>query len=196
VHKISSEGVAAGVDIFEFDLQGRLKSFTHARSANIRSNKEWTLKEIVKKVLTDQGVTIEREATGTMESFLSMDQVAVLESPPYSLSTPDLMEYIQSLQNSGQNADQYLLALCRKLGVPLTTGAMVLFSLTFVFGASRRITAGRRITLAALIGITLYFGDQVVMHTGLLLNLNPFVTAMIPAGSIAALAWWRLRILS
>jgi len=26
--------------------------------------------------------------------------------------------------------------------------------------------------------------------------LNPFVTAMIPAGSIAALAWWRLRILS
>jgi len=147
-------------------------------------------------VLTDQGVTIEREATGTMESFLSMDQVAVLESPPYSLSTPDLMEYIQALQNSGQNADQYLLALWRKLGVPLTTGAMVLFSLTFVFGASRRITAGRRITLAALIGITLYFGDQVVMHTGLLLNLNPFVTAMIPAGSIAALAWWRLRILS
>jgi len=196
VHKISSEGVAAGVDIFEFDPQGRLKSFTHARSANIRSNKEWTMKGIVRKVLTEQGVTIEREATGTMESFLSMDQVSVLESPPYSLSTPDLMDYIKALQNSGQNADSYLLALWRKLGVPLTTGAMVLFSLSFVFGASRRISAGRRITMASLIGITLYFGDQMVMHTGLLLNLNPLLTAMIPPIFISALAYWRLRILA
>jgi len=73
---------------------------------------------------------------------------------------------------------------------------MVLFSLSFVFGASRRISAGRRITIATLIGITLYFDDQMVMHTGLLLNLNPLLTAMIPAVFISALAYWRLRILS
>jgi len=195
VHKISSEGVAAGVDIFEFDTQGRLKSFTHALSANIRNNKQWTMSGIIQKVITDQGMTIKEAATWTMESFLSIDQVAVLELSPYSLSTPDLIDYIKALQESGQDADPYWLALWRKLSVPLTTGAMVLFSLSFVFGFNRRISAGRRITMASFIGCAIYFADQMVMHTGLLLNLNPLITAMIPVVFISGLAFWRLRIL-
>ena len=195
VHKMLSEGVAAGVDIFEFDTQGRLKSFTHALSANIRNNKQWTMNGIIQKVFTDQGVTIKEKATWTMVSFLSLDQVVVMELPPYSLSTPDLIGCIKALQESGQNADQYLLALWRKLSVPLTTGAMVLFSLSFVFGSNRRISASRRITVASFIGFALYFADQMVMHTGLLLNLNPLITAMIPVVFISGLAFWRLRIL-
>jgi lipopolysaccharide export system permease protein len=195
VHKIFREGAAAGVDIFEFDTEDRLKSYTHALSANIRDNKQWTLKGIIRKEYTERGLSIKKRATGTMESFLSLDQVAVIELSPYSLSTPDLMDYIEALQESGQDADQYLLALWRKISVPLTAGAMVLFSISFVFGLNRRISAGRRITMASLIGFALYFADQVVMHTGLLLNLNPLITAMIPAVFISGLACWRLRIL-
>lgn len=194
VHKMFSEGVAAGVDIFEFDTEGRLTSFTHALSANIRNNKQWTLNGIIQKGFTDRGMTIQKASTWTMESFLSLDQVAVLEQSPYSLSTSDLIDYVKALQESGQDADQYLMALWRKLSVPLTTGAMVLFSLSFVFGPTRRISAGRRITMASLIGFALYFADQVVMHTGLLLNLNPLITAMIPVAFISGLACWRLRI--
>jgi len=92
--------------------------------------------------------------------------------------------------------DPYRLALWRKLGVPLITGAMVLFSLSFVFGSNRRVSAGRRITMASLIGLVLYFADQLIMHTGLLLNLNPPITAMIPVVFISGLAVWRLRLLS
>jgi len=195
VHKIFREGAAAGVDIFEFDTEDRLKSYTHALSANIRNNKQWTLKGIIRKEYTERGLSIKKRATGTMESFLSLDQVAVIELSPYSLSTPDLLDYIEALQESGQDADQYLLALWRKISVPLTAGAMVLFSISFVFGLNRRISAGRRITMASLIGFALYFADQVVMHTGLLLNLNPLITAMIPAVFISGLACWRLRIL-
>ena len=150
---------------------------------------------IIQKVFTDQGVTIKEKATWTMGSFLSLDQVVVLELPPYSLSTPDLIDYIKALQESGQDADQYLLALWRKLSVPLTTGAMVLFSLSFAFGSNRRISPGRRITMASFIGFAFYFADQMVMHTGLLLNLNPLITAMIPVLFISGLAFWRLRIL-
>ena len=195
VHKMLSEGVAAGVDIFEFDTEGRLKIFTHALSANIQDNKQWEMNGVTQKVFTDQGITTKETATWTMESFLSQNQAAVLELSPYSLSTHDLIDYVKALQESGQDADKYLLALWRKLSVPLTTGAMVLFSLSFVFGLNRRITAGRRITMASFIGLTLYFADQMVMHTGLLFNLHPLITAMIPAVFISGLALWRLRIL-
>lgn len=194
VHKISSEGVAIGIDIFEFDPQGRLKSFTHALSANIRNNKKWIMNRIIQKVFSDQGIIIHKAVRWDMDSFLSLDQVAVLESPPYSLSTPDLIDYIKALQESGQDANKYLLALWRKLSVPLTTGAMVLFAISFIFGVNRRASTGRRITMAAFIGFALYFTDQMTMHLGLLLNLNPLITAMIPAVFIYLLALWRLRI--
>jgi lipopolysaccharide export system permease protein len=195
VHKMFSKGVAAGVDVFEFDTQGRLKCFTHAVSANIQDDKRWSMNGIVQKEFSDQGMTMKKAATWTMPSFLSSDQVVLLELSPYSLSTPDLMDYIKALQERGQDADKYWLALWRKLTVPLTTGAMVLFSLTFVFGFDRKISAGLRITIASFIGFALYFADQMAMHTGLLLNLNPLITAMVPAVFISGIAFWRLRIL-
>jgi lipopolysaccharide export system permease protein len=97
------------------------------------------------------------------------------------------------LRSSGQNADRYELALWRKLGVPLTTGAMVLLSLPFIFGPTRRITAGRRIMMGCFVGIVFYFGDQVIAHLGLLLSLNPIVTAMAPVLLISGIALWKLR---
>jgi len=193
VDKMLSEGIAADIDIFEFDTQGRLKIFTHAYSANIQNNKQWSLNEITQKVITDQGITTKNVATLTLGSFLSADQVSLLELPPYSLSTPDLIRYILSLRESGQNTDQYSLSLWRKLSMPLTTGAMVFLSLSFVFGSTRSISAGRRITMGTFIGVALYFADQLIMHLGLLLNLNPFITAMIPVILISGVAFWRLR---
>jgi lipopolysaccharide export system permease protein len=128
-----------------------------------------------------------------MDSFLSSEQVDVLDIPPDSLSSPDLYRYIGALRSSGQNADRYELALWRKLGVPLTTGAMVLLSLPFIFGPTRRITAGRRIMMGCFVGIVFYFGDQVIAHLGLLLSLNPIVTAMAPVLLISGIALWKLR---
>jgi lipopolysaccharide export system permease protein len=193
VDKMLSEGIAADIDIFEFDTQGRLKIFAHAHSAKIQNNKQWSLNKIMQKVITDQGITTKNMATWTLDSFLSADQVSLLELPPYSLSTPDLIRYILSLRESGQNTDQYSLSLWRKLSMPLTTGAMVLLSLSFVFGSTRNISAGRRITMGTFIGVALYFADQLIMHLGLLLNLNPFITAMIPVILISGVAFWRLR---
>ena len=77
--------------------------------------------------------------------------------------------------------------------MPLTTGAMVLLSISFVFGSTRSISAGYRITFGAFIGIILYFVDQLIMQWGLLLNMNPFITAMAPVVLISSIAYGRLR---
>ena len=193
VDKMLSEGVAANLDIFEFDDQGRLQTFTHAQNANLQENKQWILHNITQKIIVDNEVTTNRLATLVLGSFLSVDQVRVLELPPYSLSAPNLIRYISALRQSGQNADQYSIALWRKLSVPLTTGAMVLLSISFVFGSTRSISAGYRITIGALVGIVMYFADQMIMQWGLLLNIDPFITAMIPVILISSIAYGRLR---
>ena len=193
VNKMLSEGIAAELDIFQFDTEGRLQIFAIAETADIQNNSQWVLRGIIQKVITDTGIKTRHLDMLTLDSFLNADQVDLLILPPYSLSAPDLIGYINALKLLGQNPDQYSLALWRKISIPLTTGAMVLLSLSFIFGSVRNISAGRRITIAAFIGVVLYFADHLIMNLGLLLNLNPFVTAMIPVGLISAGAFYRLH---
>jgi lipopolysaccharide export system permease protein len=193
VGKTHSGGVATNLDIFEINEKGQLEVYTHAREANIGSNNQWILRAVTRKTFTDQGITTTHMPSLTLDSFLSPDQVEILEIPADSLSAADLYRYAGALRDTGQNADRYALALWRKLGVPLTTGAMVLLSLPFVFGSTRRIAAGKRIMLGSFVGIVFYFGDQVIVHLGLLLRISPMITAMTPVLLISSLALWKLR---
>ncbi len=193
VGKTLSGGIVADLDVFETDKKGRLKVFIHAREANIQDNDQWVLSEITRKVFTAQGITTQQLPSLILNSFLSSDQVNVLELPADSLSSADLYRYIGALRQSGQNADRYELALWRKLSVPLTTGAMVLLSLPFIFGSTRMVTAGKRIMMGSFVGIVFYFGDQVIVHLGLLLSLAPIITAMTPVILISGIALWQLR---
>ena len=186
-------GRAADIDIFECDEQGHLRMYTHAREATIQADKKWVLKDITRKTFGQLGIREQKMPTLTLDSFLSSDQVNILELPPDSMSSADLSQYIAALRQSGQNADRYALALWRKLSVPLTTGAMVLLSLPFIFGSTRKISAGRRIMLGSLVAIVFYFADQVIVHLGLLLSLKPFITAMIPVVLISSIAFWKMR---
>jgi lipopolysaccharide export system permease protein len=193
VGKTHSGGIATDLDIFETDETGRLEKYTHAREANIQDDNQWVLRAITRKTFTDQGITTTHMPSLRLDSFLSSDQVQLLEIPADSLSASDLYRYAGALRESGQNADRYLLALWRKLGVPLTTGAMVLLSLPFIFGSNRQVTAGKRIMLGSFVGIVFYFGDQVVVYLGLLLSLNPMITALTPVILISGFALWKLR---
>jgi len=193
VDKMLSEGIAADIDIFEFNPEDRLESFIHAPIADIGDDKRWILYDVNQRIISGMGFTTTHLASLTLDSLLSAKQVTVLALPPYSLSTSDLIRYVRTLREGGQNADPYAIALWRKLGMPLTTGAMVLLSLSFIFGSTRSISAGHRITAGAFVGILLYFADQLTLHLGLLLNLAPFITAMIPVVLISGIAVWRLR---
>jgi lipopolysaccharide export system permease protein len=193
VGKTHSGGNATDIDVFETDKMGRLKVYTHAREASIQNDNQWVLRSVTRKMFTEQGITSTHMPSMMLDSFLSADQVEVLEIPPDSLSSADLYRYAGALRESGQNADRYMLALWRKLGVPLTTGAMVLLSLPFVFGNNRRITAGKRIMLGSFVGIIFYFGEQVLVHLGLLLSLSPMITAMTPVILISGIALWKIR---
>jgi lipopolysaccharide export system permease protein len=193
IGKTLSGGIATNVDIYERDSQGELRAFIHAREANILSDKRWVLKGIKKKVIEEQRITTYDLPSLTIDSFLSSEQVSVLELPPDSLSLSELYQYINVLQERGQNADHYTLALWQKLAIPLATGAMILLSLPFVFGPPRGMTVGLRITLGSVVGIIFYLANQVIGYVGLLLELPPPLTTLVPVAAILWIALWRLR---
>jgi lipopolysaccharide export system permease protein len=193
VDQMLSHGLAADIDIFEFNSNGRLERLIQARSADIGDDKQWILHGVSMKQITEQGFSSTEVPSMTLDSFLSAEQIDLLTLPPHSLSTPDLTRYIRALDESGQSVAPYSLALWRKLGMPLTTGAMVLFCLSFIFGSTRSQSAGYRITIGAFVGISLYLLDRLSVNLGLLLNIPPWVTAMVPVVVISGVAFWRLR---
>ncbi len=192
VESIGDHGTAAGIDIFEFDPDCRMQAFVHAESARILEN-AWVMKDCTKKTIKGIEIDTEHIDAFTLEGFLNPEQVSSLELPPERLSTPDLIQYIEALKKSGQNAEHYSLALWRKLSLPLTTAAMALLSLGFVFGSTREMGAGLRITVGSFVGIALYLGEQLVTQIGTFLDLPSFVVAMAPAAAVAALAAVRLK---
>jgi lipopolysaccharide export system permease protein len=183
VNKIHLGGVPVGVDIFEWDHEGRLRVFTHAREADVTEDKRWVLTDVEQKSFTAQGVTTRRFPSLTLESFLSKEQMTI-QSPS------DLYQYIRLLRATGQNSDQYELLFWQKVSTPLSTVALVLLSLTFVFGTTRRHTAGFRIMIGAIVGIGLYFLNQILGNLGLVLGLNLAFIAMAPVAAILCLALW------
>ena len=104
-----------------------------------------------------------------------------------------IYKYVGALRQVGQNEDAYVLALWQKLAVPLTTGAMVLLSLPFVFGPPRSTAMGSRITVGAMVGIGFYLANKVVGYVGLLMGLHPALTTLTPVAIILWIALWRLR---
>ena len=193
VGKTFSGGIAADVDIYQRDKNGFLRAFIHAREADIHKNGQWTLKDIQKKTIEKQGISTEYLPSLTIDSFFSKDQVSILELPPESLAPSDLYFYIKALQERGQNADHYVMALWQKLVMPLTTGAMVLLSLPFVFGPPGGMTVGLRITLGASVGIAFYLANQIIGYLGLLLEIPAPLTTLTPVALILGIAFWKLH---
>jgi lipopolysaccharide export system permease protein len=186
-------GLAANLEIYESDGEGRLTMFAHANEALIRDDKAWVLCNVEQKLISDEVITTKRLPTLTLESFLSTEQVALLELPPYSLSAADLRDYIEVLRKRGQDVDRYTLALWQKVTMPLTTCAMVLLSFPFVFGPPRARTTGFRITMAAVVGVTFYLANQIMGHMGILLHLHPSITTLAPVAAVVGIAIWLIR---
>ncbi|MDH5480697.1 MAG: LptF/LptG family permease, partial [Nitrosomonas sp.] len=105
---------------------------------------------------------------------------STLTKPPESLSPLELLQHVNFLRNTGQDADSYALALWRKAGGALMTIAMLLISIPFVFGSIRS-GLGNKLVFAAIIGIAVYLLDQIIANTGLLLRINPIFVALFPS---------------
>lgn len=185
---------AANVEVLHFDDDGSLLSYTHAKYADIIDNNLWELSEVISKTFTKE--QIESISTSSMQwkSFVNPADISTLNKSPDSLSPFDLFQHVRFLRSTGQEADAYELALWRKAGGALTTIAMLLLSIPFVFGSSRT-GLTNKLVLAVLVGMSVYLLDQIIANAGLLLHLSPVLTALFPGFALILLAnSWLQRI--
>jgi lipopolysaccharide export system permease protein len=172
------------IDIFEFDTQGTMYGYVHARDAIRGPGSGWTLRHVVRKRMDGQASAIEYLAQLQWDEFLSPSGGAAAELDAESLALTELREYVRDLRSRGQNAERYELALWRKLALPVTAFAMLLVAIPFVFGAFGLKSTSHRLAIGALVGIVFFLGDQILAQAGQLAGVSPALTAFIPSVAV------------
>jgi lipopolysaccharide export system permease protein len=185
-------GRAADIEIMNFDRDGFLLTHIRAKHADFIDGDIWELNEVTTRTFSENRIKSVSTDSLKWKSFLNPDDIATLTKAPESLSPVELFLHVRFLRATGQEAEAYALALWRKAGAILTTIAMLLLSIPFVFG-SVRAGLGNRLVLAAMLGISVYLLDQVFSNLGLLWHLNPALTALLPGAMLITLAniWLR-----
>jgi len=79
--------------------------------------------------------------------------LSVFAVNPHALSLVDLFRYIRHLQRNQQATTHYQLVFWYKVLAPLTTAAMVLLAVPFVFRHGRHGGLGFRLFLAVVLGL-------------------------------------------
>ncbi|MDJ0809430.1 MAG: LPS export ABC transporter permease LptG [Desulfobacterales bacterium] len=183
-----SKGQAADIELYEMDPDGQIARFMHARTAKLQEDQSWLLEGVSAQVLKNDIIHHEMIGKYRLTDFLTPDQMQIFKLPPDSLSLSDLYGYIRSLKARDQNVEAYDQAFWQKISQPISTAVMVLLALTFIFGPVRMRSAGKRIATGVIVGIMLYLLNQVFVHMGLLFNIPPVLTAMVPVGLILLFA--------
>lgn len=180
--------IPSDIDIYEFDVEGNLRIFTHAARADLLSQRQWLLNEVTRQTIDGFRIVTERFDQMRWKPFLKATQIEMLTLPPESLSPTDLFNYVHDLKRRGQKADRYEFAFWSKLSMPLATVAMLLLAIPSVFGPLRFSSTASRIILGSGVGLAFYLANGMIGHLGLLLKLDAALTALAPAAILCLVA--------
>lgn len=193
IGEMLNQNLGRDIEIIHFSRQGTMTAHVQAQYADIIDDGLWKLHEVTVRTFTPEKIVATHTSIVSWRSFLGPEDVATLTKPPESLTPLELMRHTEFLQDTGQQADAYLLALWRKAGAVVMTTAMVLVAIPFVFGSVREGLSGK-LVLASLMGIGVYLLDQIIANAGLAFHLNPIFTSLSPGLLLIAVAgYWLLR---
>jgi len=169
------------VHVFEFDPEKlQLDSYLHADQARIRDQNQWLYTDLVLKNYQEKDVVTRHKAELVQESFLTKKQLRVMEQPINSLSPTGLYQYLKYLRTSKQATERFEMVFWQKATLPGAVIIMMLCSFPFVFGSLRSSSAGKMIVMATITGIAFQLFSQLLVNLGLMLDINPLLTTLLP----------------
>jgi lipopolysaccharide export system permease protein len=211
VRRFDNGNIPSDLYLYEFAANGELLRFIHADHAEVHPDGTWLLQDVSIKRFSGnrsaaegiprsaggatRGTRIEtdRLASVLWHSFLRPRQASVLILPADSMQPIELYQYVRDLERRHQPAARYAQELWAKIDIPLSMAAMILIAAPFVFGPLRSQGTGQRMMIGTMIGIVFSLVQQITTYLGLLLNLNPALTATVPSVALVLLALYLFR---
>jgi len=203
VGELTPDGQLRGVRIFEFDNRGLLTSMMLADAATLNEGDAWELHQVHRTDFPQHGADtgqIERVQIPTLRwpNRITAEMVSAALLKPERMSTIDLFQYIQHLQNNAQSAQRYEIEFWKKVFYPLSCLVMVVLALPFAYLHFRSGSITSYVFGGVLAGISFFLLNNVFGYIGNLQTWQPWLTAALPGLiysliSLTAFGWQVLR---
>ncbi len=172
--------ILEGVEIYNTDEGGRLRTLIQAEKATIISADTWLLEDVTRTRLSDMTATGDHLNSTQWTNLLSREQTDILILPLEALAPHDLVLYIRYLRENDLDTHHFRVIFWKQISVVIAVIAMGLLSLPLMVGSTRSVSASQRIILGGIIGIVFYLLQQATGHLAGLFNLIPSVTILTP----------------
>jgi len=184
----------AGVRIYDFDAEYRLRQITLAQRAEYAGKGVWHLHETMQTQFTPEGPRTKKSAESEWHSRVSPDMLDALIVKPERMSAWALHKYTEHLQGNRQRTERYEIALWKKLFYPAAALVMMALALPFAYMQARAGMVGVKVFLGIMLGIFFHMMNSLFAHIGLLQNWPPLSAAILPSVAFLTAAilmmWW------
>jgi len=187
--------ILKGVEIYNTDKTGKLRTLIEAEQATIVGVDTWLLEGVSRTELSEMTASEKRIDRISWTNLLSQEQTDILILPLEALAPHDLVLYIRHLQENDLDTHHFRVIFWKQVSIAIAVIAMGLLSLPLLVGSTREISASQRIVMGGIIGIVFYLLQQLTGHLAGLFNLVPSLTILTPVFALLAIAvmaqYWR-----
>ena len=194
IQKLNSETEVENVRVLIYNIKtNQFSRMLHAPKGTIIDGKltlpnTLEVKSLIDidKTLSNPGAPLENVSSRTrlkevvLSTSLSNDRLIATELQPDRMSTIALLDYIDYLDTNHLQTNRHVVALWRKGSYPFTLLVMITLAAPIGFVQIRKGGVGAKIFLGILIGIVFFMINQLALNVGMLNNLPPWMTALLP----------------
>ncbi len=203
IGSLAPDGSMRAVRLFEFDNQGLLVSVTKSDVARIGKDAGWHFENAERTEFSPRDAAMAHFDRARIPNFrwptdITADMVAAAVLKPERMSTLDLFQYIQHLEQNGQAAQRYEIEFWKKVFYPLSCLVMVVLALPFAYLHFRAGSIAGYVFGGVMAGISFFLLNNVFGYIGNLQNWQPWLTAALPGLiysvlSLSAFGWLVIR---
>lgn len=172
-------GVVHGVTLLQFDDAQQLKSALRAQRASFQGD-HWLLEQVRRTDFSNWATRQSEHVTLRWDTAVTPELLTMEVVSPDRLPLMDLYRYSRYLMQQGLDADDFELALWRKLLQPVALAALVLVAISFIFGPLREGTMGLRIFAGVLVGVSFRISQDLLGPASLVFGFAPLYAALVP----------------
>jgi len=179
IEAVGANDIVYGIKLLEFDSDFRLRLALRAERAVFREEK-WTMEAVVKTEFGRTRTIQTVHASLPWDTGITPDLLSMVVIDPQFLPVTDLYRYSRYLNKQGLDADDYRLAMWKKLLQPLAVAGLVIVAISFIFGPLRDGTMGFRIFSGVIIGIVFRTVQDLLGPASLVFGFSPVLAAVLP----------------
>jgi lipopolysaccharide export system permease protein len=192
IRKILPGSQLEDIYIYQIGVDKKLQLATYAKSARYVDDK-WELQGILQSSIQQDQVISRSVGSASWSSMIDPNLLSIIVVEPTMLPAWGLFNYMNFMNQNGQDATTYEVAFWRKIITPFTTVVMLIIAVPFVLGSLREVGVGQRVFIGTLIGTVFYALNQSFSYLSVVYRIEPFIATTMPGIIVFLIGFYFIR---